>query len=129
MQKVTGNDIHAYLDIKSPDDSHGVYVGYQEIRGHCASTKIGRSKNAQAIQRGRAQGGANWWFHSYYLLPDVAATREVERAAHAQLKNHKIKGEQRQRELYNLSCWQASLQLKLIIKECGYDIRDVCLEI
>ena len=53
---VTGHDIHSYLGLRSTDDCYGVYVGFQEINEQLAPTKVGRSKNAQAIQRGRAQG-------------------------------------------------------------------------
>ena len=55
---ITGHQIHQYLGLNSKQDSFGVYTGFQEINGHRAETKVGRSKNAQAIQRGRAQGGA-----------------------------------------------------------------------
>lgn len=53
---ITGHNIYDYLNLSSKDDCFGVYVGVQEIRGHYAQTKIGRSRNAQAIQRGRQQG-------------------------------------------------------------------------
>ena len=68
---ITGHEIHEYLGLTSTQDCYGVYAGFQEIDGHRACTKIGRSKNAQAIQRGRAQGGANWWFESYFSYLNV----------------------------------------------------------
>ena len=49
---ITGHEIHEYLGIGSKPDSFGVYTGF-EIDGHRAPTKVGRSKNAQAIQRGQ----------------------------------------------------------------------------
>ena len=76
---ITGHRIHEYLGIKSDGESPGVYVGFQEIDGLHAKTKIGRTFKAQPLQRGRAQGGANWWFYSYFLLPTNEDTRKVDR--------------------------------------------------
>ena len=100
---VTGHDIHHYLGLRSTDDCYGVYVGFQEINEQLAPTKVGRSKNAQAIQRGRAQGGANWWFVAYYQLPTNADTHLVEREWKQQMQSQRIKlTTQRQTELYYL---------------------------
>jgi hypothetical protein len=37
---ITGHDIHKYLGLNSTQDSLGVYVGYQEIDGTTAPTKV-----------------------------------------------------------------------------------------
>ena len=74
---VTGHDIHSYLGLRSTDDCYGVYVGFQEINEQLAPTKVGRSKNAQAIQRGRAQGGANWWFVAYYIFANETRSHNI----------------------------------------------------
>ena len=87
---ITGHEIHEYLGLTSTQDCHGVYAGFQEIDRHHAPTKIGRSKNAQAIQRGRAQGGANWWFVSYFLLPDKKSTQLVEKKIKETLRSQNI---------------------------------------
>ena len=127
---ITGHEIHKYLGIGSKDDSCGVYVGFQEIDGHQAATKVGRSKNAQAIQRGRAQGGANWWFTTYFLLPDVDATHKVEREWKELMKSQRIeKTAQRQTELYYLSAKDAANELEQIVRRQGYEVRDLVEEI
>ena len=127
---ITGHEIHEYLGLGAKDDSCGVYVGFQEIGGHRASTKVGRSKNAQAIQRGRAQGGANWWFTAYYSLPDVYATHIVEREWKWLMKSQRIeKTIQRQTELYNLTTTDAADKLKQIVRGQGYAVKDLVEEI
>lgn len=127
---ITGNEIHTYLGLRSTDDSCGVYVGWQQIGEARAQTKIGRSKNAQAIQRGRQQGGANWWFAGYFLLPDLAATRHAEREIAKALKLHRIKKTvQRQTELYSLNPDEACAQVESVLRSLGYEIRDVVDEI
>ena len=127
---ITGHEIHEYLDIGSKDDSCGVYVGFQEINSYRAATKVGRSKNAQAIQRGRAQGGANWWFTAYFSLPDVDATHKVEREWKKLMKSQRIeKTAQRQTELYYLSTKDAGKELEQIVRRQGYEVRDLEKEI
>lgn len=127
---VTGHEIHQYLGINSKQDSHGVYVGFQEIDEHRAPTKVGRSKNAQAIQRGRAQGGANWWFAAYFLLPDKQTTQLVEREWKRQMKSQNIvKTEQRQTELYYLSPDDAVDELEALLIALKLDVRDLVDEI
>tara|TARA_Y100001937_G_C7082016_1_gene313463 strand:+ start:605 stop:1012 length:408 start_codon:yes stop_codon:yes gene_type:complete len=126
---VTGHEIHEYLGINSKHDCFGVYIGWQQIADHRAPLKIGRSKNAQAIQRGRAQGGADWWFGSYFLLPDNDATRIVERQIKALLKGYNIKGTQRQTELYSIDAEQARHQIKSILIKLGYRVEDIVPEV
>ena len=127
---ITGHQIHQYLGLNSTQDSFGVYTGFQEINGHRAETKVGRSKNAQAIQRGRAQGGANWWFASYFLLPDNSATREVEKTWKKQMKSQNIENcLQKQTELYYFSAEDAANELEGVVRSCGFEVRDLVEEI
>jgi hypothetical protein len=127
---ITGHEIHEYLGLNSTQDCHGVYAGFQEIDGHQAQTKIGRSKNAQAIQRGRAQGGANWWFNSYFMLPTKADTYMVEKEIRRTLDSQHIeKTAQRQTELYYLSPEDASDEIEGILRHLGYEVRDLVDEI
>lgn len=127
---VTGSEIHKHLGLRSKDDCYGVYVGTQEIRGTYASTKIGRSRNAWAIQRGRAQGGANWWFHSYFQLPNYEATRIVDAEMKRTFESQRIdKAEQGQTELYMLSLDDASSELEALLRSMGFEIRELVDEI
>jgi hypothetical protein len=127
---ITGHDIHKYLGLNSTQDSLGVYVGYQEIDGTTAPTKVGRSKNAQAVQRLRAQGGANWWFVAYFILPTLEDTYLVEKAWKSQMKSQNLeKTLQRQTELYYLSPEDASDEMEGLLRSMGYEIRDLVDEI
>jgi hypothetical protein len=127
---VTGHDIYHYLGLRSTDDCYGVYVGFQEINEQLAPTKVGRSKNAQAIQRGRAQGGANWWFVAYYQLPTNADTHLVEREWKQQMQSQRIKlTTQRQTELYYLSPDDAVDELEALLISMGYEVQDLVDEI
>jgi len=122
---LTGKQIHKYLGINTKADSPGVYVGFQEIEGHRARTKIGRSKNAAAIQRGRQQGGANWWYYSYFLLPTNKDTWVVDREMKKQFKSQNIeKTEQNQTELYYWSPEKATMMLEELLRSMNYEIRD-----
>ena len=127
---ITGHDIYSYLGLHSTDDCYGIYVGVQEINEQYAPTKIGRSKNALAIQRGRAQGGANWWFCAYFQLPTNEDTHLVERAWKQQMQSQRIKQTtQRQTELYYLSPDDAVDELEALLIAMGYGIIDLVDEI
>ena len=126
---ITGHDIHKILGISSVEDSHGVYVGFQQIGQSRAPTKIGRSKNAQAIQRGRAQGGAEWWFAAYFELPNKAATQLIEKQVKTVFKEWHIKGTQRQTELYDIDAVKAALMLAELIAMNGFSVRNFAQEI
>jgi len=126
---ITGHDIHKYLGIGSKQDSFGVYIGFQQIGDARSVTKIGRSKNAQAIQRGRAQGGAEWWFTAYFELPNNAATHQIEKLAKCKFKEWHVAGPQRQTELYDIDCDLAADMLEAIISDAGYEIFDFAQEI
>ena len=127
---ITGHDIYSYLNLRSTESCFGVYVGVQEINEEYAPTKVGRSKNALAIQRGRAQGGANWWFCAYFQLPTNEDTHLVERAWKQQFKSKHIKHTtQRQTELYSLSPTDAVDHLEALVQSMGYEINDLVDEI
>ena len=126
---VTGHDIYRHFNLKVTQDLFGVYIGWQQIRLYRAPLKLGRSKNAAAIQRGRAQGGADWWFSSYFLLPDNEATYIVERQIKSQLKQYNIKGTQRQTELYILDAETAKHQIRPILTQLGYEVTDIVPEV
>ena len=127
---ITGHDIYSYLNLRSIDDCYGVYVGVQEINEQLAPTKVGRSKNALAIQRGRAQGGANWWFCAYFQLPTNEDTYLVEREWRHQMSAIRItKTPQRQRELYYFSPTEAVDELEQLIQSMGYEVNDLVDEI
>lgn len=123
---ITGKQIHRYLDISSTCSCFGVYVGYQEIYNIIGPTKIGRSKNAQALQRGRAQGGANWWFDSYFILPNNESTRYIEKELKIALEEYHIKNTvQAQTELYNINPSTASDKLYQLLLDNGFDATDI----
>jgi len=126
---ITGHDIHKYLGIGSTQDSFGVYVGFQQIGEARSMTKIGRSKNAQAIQRGRAQGGAEWWFAAYFELPNNAATHQIEKLVKTVFKLLQVAGPQRQTELYDIEPDLAADMLQTIISDAGYETFDFAKEI
>ena len=108
----------------------GVYTGFQEIKGHRAPTKVGRTVSSKALQRGRAQGGANWWFASFFLLPTNATTQLVEDEWKKQLGSQRIeKTDQRQQELYYLDPWDAANELEGVIRSCGIEVRDLVEEL
>jgi len=85
----------------------GIYLGYQAIGACIGPTKIGRTINVRAIERGRSQGGADWWFHSFWPLSDRAETYKIEALVKKTLSEYKTKGGQNQTELYALSLEKA----------------------
>tara|TARA_Y100000356_G_scaffold134948_1_gene145757 strand:- start:175 stop:594 length:420 start_codon:yes stop_codon:yes gene_type:complete len=127
---ITGKQIEKHLGIKSDGEALGVYVGFQEIDGHRARTKIGRCCNPQPIQRARQQGGANWWYYSYFLLPTKEDTRKVDRVMKKQFKSQNIENtEQNQTELYYWSPEEATNELEDLLRSLGYEARDLVEEI
>lgn len=127
---ITGHDIHKYLNFNSKQACFGVYTGFQEINGYRAPTKVGRSSNALAIQRGRAQGGANWWFTSYFILPNKPSTYFVENAWQEQMSSQHLENcLQKQTELYYFSAEDAADELEGVVRSCGFEIRDIVEEI
>jgi len=96
-------------------DTFGIYVGFQEINGTIGPTKIGRTVNVRALQRGRSQGGANWWFYSFWCLANRQETYDIEKIIKKELSEYRYKGEQNQQELYNISPHTATQRIADII--------------
>ena len=99
----TGYQLYQERALLSRDSLHAVYIGVNEIDGHLGPTKLGRTSNPYALQRGRNQGGANWWFCALWECSSRAQSWETERSLHTLLDQHRIVGPQRQRELYSPS--------------------------
>ena len=119
---ITGKQIHKYYGVSaSTSVTFGVYVGFQEINGIKAMTKIGRTNNAAALSRGRNQGGANWWFAGFYPLPSNEETRVIEKIIKTELKPWNVTGQQGQIELYHLSIEEACELVEEILEEEGYN--------
>lgn len=102
MKALRALDIEAVLGVRD-SNTFGIYIGYQAIGSCIGPTKIGRTVNVKAIERGRSQGGADWWFYSFWPLTDRAETYSVESRIKAELKQHRTKGSQSQTELYAIS--------------------------
>lgn len=88
------------LSSATQSQAYGVYLGVSEIDGHLSAAKVGRCINVRALQRGRNQGGANWWFIGFWPLQCKEETHEVEAELKAALKAYRTPGRQGQRELY-----------------------------
>ena len=125
MKEATGHDIYAYLNLKSTDSLYGVYAGWQQIGLTKAPIKIGRSKNPHAIQRGRSQGGADWWYGCYYLLDNNALTYTVERELKLLLKDQRKAGTQRQTELYNFGIPRAISSIESTLTKLNLPIVNI----
>lgn len=95
-------DIERTLNLSSATQSqaYGVYLGVSEINGHLSPAKVGRTINVRALQRGRNQGGANWWFIGFWPLSCKEETHEVEAELKRALRTYRTPGLQGQRELY-----------------------------
>ena len=137
---LTGKDIWNYCvqgDILVPHLSRGtwklgtvgVYTGFQEINNHRAPTKVGKTVDSVALNRGRSQGGANWWFASFFILPNKECSKEVEKTWHHQMKSQNFKGIQGQTELYYFSAEDAADELEGVIRSLGLEARDLVEEI
>ena len=129
LYSVTGHEIYKHLGFKQDDHLNGVYAGWQQIEKVRAPIKIGRSVNPVAIQRGRSQGGADWYFGCYYVLPNKQATRDVERQLKERLLVFKKPGTQRQTELYTFGIPRAISQIEATLVEMQYPIRNIVLEL
>jgi hypothetical protein len=99
----SAKQIEAALNHPPESECFGIYVGYQQIGFTRGYTKIGRTINVRALQRGRNQGGADWWFAAFWPLSSKAQTHEVESIISKELKKYKQVGPQGQRELYSIS--------------------------
>jgi len=129
IRQATGHDIYALLNLKSTDSLYGVYAGWQQIGGTKAPTKLGRCKNPVALQRGRSQGGADWWFGCYYLLESNELTRTVERALKRALHNQRKAGTQRQTELYSFGMPRAISSIESILQKHNLPIDNILLRL
>lgn len=96
-------------------ETFGIYVGFQEINGTIGPTKIGRTINVRALQRGRSQGGANWWFYAFWPLTNRQETYDVEKVIKKELSEFRFTGEQNQQELYDLSLSGATTLVSALI--------------
>ena len=129
LYSVTGHEIYKHLGLKQNDHLNGVYAGWQQIEQTKAPIKIGRSVNPVAIQRGRSQGGADWYFGCYYVLLDRQATLDVERQLKLKLSKYNKAGTQTQTELYTFGMPRAISQIETTLKEMQMPIRNIVLEL
>ena len=129
LYSVTGHEIYKHLGLKQDDHLNGVYAGWQQIEQTKAPIKIGRSVNPVAIQRGRSQGGADWYFGCYYVLPNRQATQDVERQLKLKLSKYNKAGTQTQTELYTFGMPRAISQIETTLKEMQMPIRNIVLEL
>jgi hypothetical protein len=116
----SAKQIEAALNYPPESECFGIYVGYQQIQSTRGYTKIGRTINVRALQRGRNQGGADWWFAAFWPLESKAQTHSVESAISKSLKGYKQAGPQGQRELYNISPERA---IELVTEILGEPLR------
>ena len=129
LYSVTGHEIYKHLGLNQDDHLYGVYAGWQQIEQTKAPIKIGRTVNPVAIQRGRSQGGADWFFGCYYVLPTNKATRDVERELKLKLSKFNKAGTQRQTELYTFGMPRAISQIEATLVEMQMPIRNIVLEL
>ena len=129
LYSVTGHEIYKHLGLKQNDHLNGVYACWQQIEQTKAPIKIGRSVNPVAIQRGRSQGGADWYFGCYYVLPNRQATQDVERELKRKLSKFNKAGTQRQTELYTFGMPRAISQIEATLNEMQMPIRNIVLEL
>ena len=114
MKASRARDIEILLGA-SDSQTFGVYIGYQAIGTCIGPTKIGRTVNVKAIERGRSQGGADWWFHSFWPLSDRALTYKIEALVKKTLSEYRTKGGQSQTELYSLSLAEAETRVSQLL--------------
>lgn len=99
----SAKQIQSALNNPAESECFGIYIGYQQIADVRGPTKIGRTINVKALQRGRNQGGADWWFAAFWPLDSKEQTYEVEHLLKQLLKDYRVAGSQGQRELYSLT--------------------------
>lgn len=114
MKHFTAKSIETAIQ-RTQSNTFGIYVGFQQIGTTHGPTKIGRTVNVSAIARGRSQGGADWWFHSFWPLEDRAQTYVIERQIKLQLVTYKLLGTQTQQELYSLTPQEAEAMISTIL--------------
>jgi hypothetical protein len=114
IKQFSASDIEKILGVRD-SETFGIYVGYQQIQNCIGPTKIGRTINVRALQRGRSQGGADWWFHSFWRVTDREQTYLVEKTLKKQLLGYSIAGNQNQKELYALELEEAESKISEIL--------------
>lgn len=113
-KRFSAKEVEQILGVKD-SETFGIYIGYQQIRECIGPTKIGRTINVRALQRGRSQGGADWWFHSFWYLPNRAQTYELEKVIKKTLTSFSVAGNQSQKELYSLLPEEAEAKITEIL--------------
>jgi len=114
IKQFSAHHIEQLLGLKD-SETYGIYIGYQQIRDCIGPTKIGRTINVRALQRGRSQGGAAWWFHSFWVVPDREQTYVIEKTLKKCLTDYSITGSQNQKELYSLSLEEAEAKISELL--------------
>ena len=102
MKRASALELEKLLGSRD-SETYGIYIGFQQIADCIGPTKIGRTINVRALQRGRSQGGADWWFYAFWPLRSREETYSVEAELKKSLIAYKSKGNQNQQELYALS--------------------------
>ncbi len=106
MKRASALELEKLLGSRD-SETYGIYIGFQQIADCIGPTKIGRTINVRALQRGRSQGGADWWFYAFWPLRSREETYSVEAELKKSLISYKSKGNQNQQELYALSLAEA----------------------
>ena len=123
---ITGKQIHDYYDLGYSDSkTFGIYAGFQEIDGNHSHMKLGRCNNAAALQRGRAQGGANWWFVGFYPMSTNASTYIASKHIKTILSKRRIPGAQGQTEIYNIKESELDSIIIPLLEELGYSSTNI----
>ena len=127
---ITGKQIHDYYDLGYSDSkTYAIYAGFQEISGTRSHIKLGRCNNAAALQRGRAQGGANWWFIGFYPMSTNASTYIASKHIKESLAKSRIPGAQGQTELYNIKESEIDSIIIPLLQELGYSSTNIVADI
>jgi hypothetical protein len=123
---ITGKQIHDYYELGYSDSkTYAIYAGYQEIAGTRSHMKLGRCNNAAALQRGRAQGGANWWFVGFYPMATNASTYIASKHIKENLAKLRVPGIQGQTELYSIKETEIDKLIIPLMEELGYSTTNI----
>ena len=101
-----------------------IYVGHSQITDYDTGLvsksfpKIGKSRYLSALNRGRSQGGCDWYFDYIYFIPANSnySYCKLETLIHQKLNRFKL-NKPNHRELYNLSLSDAITKVKEIIND------------
>jgi hypothetical protein len=123
---ITGKQIHDYYELGYSDSkTYAIYAGFQEIAGTRSHMKLGRCNNAAALQRGRAQGGANWWFVGFYPMSTNASTYIASKHIKESLAKLRVPGVQGQTELYSIKEIEIDKLIIPLMEELGYSTTNI----